>query len=58
MPAKVTDQYLTEPSIVPAPAMSDDECLVRLAEAVEEHDAGHLDEVAQLIARLAVPIEV
>ena len=47
------------PSIVPSdvPAMSDDECLARLARAVEDHDAGQLDEVARLIGRLAVPIE-
>ncbi len=47
------------PSIVPSdiPAMSDDECLIRLAQAVEEHDSSHLDEVARLIGRLAVTIE-
>jgi hypothetical protein len=47
------------PSIVPSdlPALSDDECLVRLARAVEAHDSDHLDEVARLIARLAVTIE-
>ncbi len=47
------------PSIVPSdlPAMSDDECLVRLAQAVEEQDSEHLDEVARLIGRLAVTIE-
>jgi hypothetical protein len=47
------------PSIVPAdvPAMSDDECLVRLAQAVESHDSQELDEVARLIGRLAVTIE-
>jgi len=47
------------PSIVPSdiPAMSDDECLMRLAQAVEAHDSEHLDEVARLIARLAVTIE-
>ena len=47
------------PSIVPSdvPALSDDECLVRLARAVEEHDSEHLDEVARLIGRLAVTIE-
>jgi hypothetical protein len=39
------------------PAMSDDECLIRLAKAVREHDSEHLDEVARLIARLAVTIE-
>jgi hypothetical protein len=47
------------PSIVPGdvPAMSDDECLARLARALEDHDAGQLDEVARLIGRLAVAIE-
>ena len=47
------------PSIVPADItlMSDDECLRRLARAVEENDSGHLDEVALLIGRLAVTIE-
>jgi len=57
MPA--TDKTRAVPSIVPndIPAMSDDECLVRLAHAVEEHDTEHLDEVARLIARLAVTIE-
>jgi hypothetical protein len=47
------------PSIVPGdmPAMSDDECLIRLAQVVEEHDSAHLDEVAKLIGRLAVAIE-
>jgi hypothetical protein len=47
------------PSIVPSdiPAMSDDECLIRLAREVEAHDSEHLEEVARLIARLAVTIE-
>jgi hypothetical protein len=47
------------PSIVPSdiPAMSDDECLIRLAQAVENHDSEQLDEVARLIGRLAVTIE-
>ena len=39
------------------PEMSDEECLVRLARAVAKHDSYHLDEVARLIGRLAVPIE-
>ena len=39
------------------PKVSDDECLVRLAKAVEDHDPESLDEVARLIGRLAVPIE-
>jgi hypothetical protein len=58
MPA-IADLIRAVPSIVPAdiPAMSDDECLLRLAQAIEAHDIEHLDEVARLIARLAVPIE-
>ena len=54
-----TDLSRPMPSIIPAdiPAMSDDECLMRLAKAIEEHDSEHLDEVARLIARLAVTIE-
>jgi hypothetical protein len=40
------------------PFISDDECVTRLAEAVEAHDSDHLDEVALLIGRLAVPIEI
>jgi hypothetical protein len=38
-------------------AISDDECMVRLARAVEQHDDRRLQEVAQLIGRLAVTIE-
>ena len=47
------------PSIEPSdvPALSDDECLVRLARAVEKQDSERLDEVARLIGRLAVTIE-
>jgi hypothetical protein len=47
------------PSIVPSeiPTMSDDECLARLAQAVEDRDSVKLDEVARLIGRLAVTIE-
>ena len=58
MPAIQTD-LKTVPSIVPSdiPAMSDDDCLRRLAQALEEHDSEHLDEVARLIGRLAVTIE-
>lgn len=54
-----TDPARPMPSLVPdeLPAMSDDECLARLAKAVREHDSEHLDEVARLIARLAVTIE-
>ena len=47
------------PNDIPAgkSAMSDDECLMRLKKAVEERDSAALDEVARLIARLAVTIE-
>ena len=59
MPATAIDLNRAVPSIVPSdiPALSDDECLLRLAQAVEAHDTEHLDEVARLIARLAVTIE-
>ena len=67
MPAIMSDLIRAAPPIVPGdvPAMSDreidtmsdDECLLRLAQAVEGHDAKHLDEVARLMARLAVTIE-
>jgi hypothetical protein len=40
------------------PVMSDDECIARLAEAIEkDHDSEHLEEVARLIGRLAVTVE-
>jgi hypothetical protein len=54
-----TDLMRPVPSIVPSdiPAMSDDECLMRLAQAVRDQDSGQLDEVARLIGRLAVTIE-
>jgi len=59
MPNPQTDLARTMPSIVPSeiPAMSDDECLIRLAQAVEAHDTDRLEEVARLIGRLAVIIE-
>jgi hypothetical protein len=59
MPDVLTDLIRPVPSIVPhdTPAMSDDECLARLARALRDHDPGDLDEVARLIARLAVTIE-
>ncbi len=44
------------PPEMPAP-LSDDECLERLARAIAVHDPSRLDEVAQLIGRLAVTIE-
>jgi hypothetical protein len=59
MPNVLTDLATPVPSVVPSdiPALSDDECLLRLARAIAEHDSGHLDEVARLIGRLAVAIE-
>ncbi len=47
------------PSIAPGdvPALSDDECLLRLAQAIRHHDSKDLDEVARLIGRLVVTIE-
>jgi hypothetical protein len=59
MPVIHTDFSRPTPSIVPSdvPALSDDECLIRLAQAVREHDTEHLEEVARLIARLVATIE-
>ena len=59
MPDIQTDLLRPVPSIVASdlPAISDDECLLRLARAVEAQDSAHLDEVARLIGRLAVTIE-
>ena len=59
MPVNTTDLIRAVPSIIPSdtPALSDDECLLRLARAIEDHDFEHLDEVARLIGRLIVTIE-
>ena len=38
-------------------ALTDDECVVRLAQVVEARDSDHLDEAARLIGRLVVTIE-
>ena len=59
MPDFLTALIRPLPSIVPneIPALSDDECLIRLAQAIEAHDSEQLDEVAKLIGRLAVTIE-
>ena len=59
MPDIQIDLLRPVPSIVPSeiPAMSDDECLTRLAQAVENYDSEQLDEVARLIGRLVVTIE-
>jgi hypothetical protein len=52
-------EFRAVPSIVPGdlPAMSDEECLLRLAQVVRSQDSSHLDEIAMLIGRLAVTIE-
>jgi hypothetical protein len=59
MPDVVINLIRPVQSIVPGdiPPMSDEECLVRLAQALVDHDTDKLDEVANLIARLAVTIE-
>ncbi|QOG20384.1 MULTISPECIES: hypothetical protein [Bradyrhizobium] len=59
MPDIQIDRAHMAPSILPAdlPELSDDECLARLARAVETPDSTRLDEVAALIGRLAVTIE-
>lgn len=59
MPDIQIDRAHMAPSIMPAdvPELSDDECLARLARAVETPDSARLDEVAALIGRLAVTIE-
>ena len=59
MPDLQIDRAHQAPSILPAdiPELSDDECLARLARAVETPDSVRLDEVAALIGRLAVAIE-
>lgn len=55
----LVDRSEMAPSILPAdvPELSDDECVARLARAVEAHDSARLNEVAALIGRLAVTIE-
>ena len=59
MPAIASDLMRAVPSIVPSdiPALTNDDCLMRLAQALEEHTSEHLDEGAHLIGRLAVTIE-
>ncbi|MBR0801414.1 hypothetical protein JQ615_39310 [Bradyrhizobium jicamae] len=59
MSVNLIDLSLRQPTLVPrdGPEISDDECVRRLAKALEEPDSEHLDEVARLIGRLAVTIE-
>jgi hypothetical protein len=66
MPALHTDRALPVTDLHSLPFISDDECVVRLAAVVKHHDSDHvpdsdsdhLDELAALIGRLAVPIEL
>lgn len=53
------DRIKRSPSIVAPilPALSDDDCLERLARAIAAPDSARLEEIAQLIGRLAVTIE-
>lgn len=61
MPTAVAHQpaHVSSPSLFPAEiaALSDEQCVHRLAEAVDAHDSEHLNELAQLLSRLAVVIE-
>jgi len=53
------DRIRRSPSIVAPqlPALSDDECLERLARAIAAPELDRLEEVVRLIGRLAVTIE-
>ncbi|RTL50260.1 MAG: hypothetical protein EKK40_13015 [Bradyrhizobiaceae bacterium] len=59
-----TNTHHASPSLAPRMdanainAMSDDECVARLTEAMGRHDDTKLDEIAALIGRLAVCIEI
>jgi len=60
MPDRIRiDRIRRAGSIVPPEisALSDDECLQRLARAIVAHDSNRLGEVARLIGRLAITIE-
>ena len=41
----------------PLPDLSDEECLARLAKAIEDQNSEKFEEIAMLIGRLAVTIE-
>lgn len=61
MPSDIRAQRVQRlPSMASPPllaALSDDECVERLARAIAAHDLGRLEEIAELIGRLAVTIE-
>jgi hypothetical protein len=56
MPAARADHAATD--LTALPFISDDDCMLRLAVVVATHDSDDLDELAALIGRLAVPIEL
>ena len=51
-------QIAAAPISLPVIALSDDECIHRLALLIEHKDNKNLDEIVALIARLAIPIGV
>ncbi|MGH6678287.1 MAG: hypothetical protein ACREDL_04950 [Bradyrhizobium sp.] len=53
------DRVSATPSLVPCdmPILTDDECVARLARAVESRHPNCLQVVARLIGRLAVTVE-
>jgi len=61
MPSTIAEPLrgVSAPPLIPVgiAALSDEECVERLAHAVAEHDSENLDELAQLLGRLAVVIE-
>jgi hypothetical protein len=59
MPDVMIDLERPLQSIVPKDisSLSDNECLVQLAQAVADQNSDRLDEVARLIGRLVITIE-
>jgi hypothetical protein len=57
--AIVQPAHVISPPLIPTEiaVLSDEQCLHRLANAVDAHDSDHLNELAQLLGRLAVVIE-
>ncbi|MGJ4881393.1 MULTISPECIES: hypothetical protein [unclassified Bradyrhizobium] len=52
-------EAVSAPSLIPdqVERLSDDECLTRLADMMTRGDSEHIDEIVQLLGRLAVVIE-
>lgn len=61
MPSAIVHQpvHVMAPPLIPTEVavLSDEQCIRRLADAVDAHDSEHLNELAQLLGRLAVVIE-